>query len=732
MDGIGELRLAMSRRSWARRVIRVLPWAALVLVLLSALYLVINVEQETTQLSRHALWVFVSATIALLVLVAVIVGRLLRLRQRIRANEPGARLTARLVKIFIALALPPVIVLYLFSLEFLSETVEGWLDVQAEQALAQSIELGQLFLALRTREVRSELQRIGAVIDLSDQASLSDELLNYVSATGPTQINVLDRSGRAELSVHINPSEVVANLPNQFALTQALENGEYAAAEPTEQGLVIRVMQQITPVDLGATPVILQAIYPLPPDFSQMASDIEQAYYRYQNVSFLRGRLEQSLVLILSLVLLLTALLAIVLAFNAARRVSQPIRDLALATQELAAGRFPEKMPSDARDELGFLVDSFNTMTTELAQSRQALEAQRRYLEIVLSRLSAGVLAVDGLGCVNALNPSAADILGLVRDQDEGRSLFDLTTDHPHLAPLFDLVAVRLQAPSGEWRQEIQINEHANLGQQKAQPLVLVCRGSDLPGETGGHVVVFDDVTILDQAQREAAWAEVARRLAHEVKNPLTPIQLAAERLRYKLSGELSGEHAALLERATSTIGAQVEALRRLVDAFGDYAKPKPPRMEPVMLKAVILEVVDLYASGDQAIEFDLALDPSVSTQPIVADAGRLSQVLLNLIRNAQEAHPTDRPTIRIDLTPSDRLGGSVCWQVSDDGPGFSDEVLARAFEPYVTTKPGGTGLGLAIVKRIVEEHGGDIELANAQSQLLGGAVVRIWLPQHA
>lgn len=723
----------MRRKSWMRRLIRVAPWAAVVLVLLSALFLVINVEQETTRLSRHALWVFVSATLALLILLAVIVGRLLRLRQRVAANEPGARLTARLVKIFSALALPPVIVLYLFSLQFLSETVEGWLDIQTEQALAQSIELGQLFMALRTREVRSELQRIGAVVDLAnDQSTVANDLLNYVSASGPTEINVLNRSGLAELSVHIDPSEVVANLPNQFALTQTLENGEYAAAEPADEGLIIRVMQQITPVGLGATPVILQAIYPLPSEFSQMASDIEQAYYRYQNVAFLRGRLEQSLVLILSLVLLLTALLAIVLAFNAARRVSQPVRELALATQELAAGRFPKKMPTDARDELGFLVDSFNTMTTELAQSRQALEAQREYLQIVLSRLSAGVLAVDATGCVNALNPSAADILGLDRDHDEGRSLAELTQHHPHLKPLLDLMADRLQAPTGEWRQEIQMNEHGEPSQTGAQPLVLVCRGSDLPGETGGHVVVFDDVTVLDQAQREAAWAEVARRLAHEVKNPLTPIQLAAERLQYKLKDELSGEQAALLDRATSTIGAQVEALRRLVDAFGDYARPKPPRMEPMLLESVVSEVMDLYASGDQAIEFDLVLDPSVSEQAIVADAARLSQVLLNLIRNAEEAHPSHSPAIRIEIAPSTRLTESIRWRISDNGPGFSDEVLARAFEPYVTTKPGGTGLGLAIVKRIVEEHGGEIELDNDRSGSLGGARVSIWLPRGA
>ena len=712
--------------NWIRRLIRALPWLLVLVSVLIALFLVVSVEGDTRQLGQHALWVFVLAAVALVVLLALIAGRLFRLRARVKADEPGARLTYRLVKIFSALALPPVLILYLFALEFLSETVEGWLDVQTEQALAQSIELGQLFLDLRTREVRADLQRIAQAVDLGEEVNLYGDLLDYVSSNGPTEITVLATSGQSELSVHIDPSRVVPNLPNQFALSQTLSTGEYAAAEPSESGLIIRIMRLVEPMEFGESPLIIQAIYPLPGQFSQMASDIEQAYYRYQNVAFLRVRLQQSLVFILSLVLLLTALLAIVLAFNAARRVSQPIKDLAEATEELAAGRFPDALMTDSQDELGFLVKSFNTMTRELAQSRQALEDQRRYLEVVLGRLSSGVLAIDSRGHLSALNRAAAEILRLDRDTELGQAIDDVRQRHPRLAPLLDLLMGRLDAQTGEWRQEVQIIAHDMGESQTTQPLVLAARGSDLGGELGGHVVVFDDVTVLDQVQREAAWAEVARRLAHEVKNPLTPIQLAAERLDYKLSEKLEGDEAALLKRATTTIGAQVDALRRLVDAFGDYAKPKPPKMEQVSLGRVIQEVVDLYESADQSLHFNLQLE---TDQAILADAGKVRQVLLNLVTNAEEALVEGTGEITLSTKDSMRCGGSVELTFTDNGPGFSDSVIAQIFEPYVTTKPGGTGLGLAIVRRIVEEHRGEIEVCNCQQDPPCGACIRIWWP---
>nr|WP_240451292.1 ATP-binding protein [Wenzhouxiangella sp. XN201] len=406
------------------------------------------------------------------------------------------------------------------------------------------------------------------------------------------------------------------------------------------------------------------------------------------------------------------------LAFNAARRLTQPIRELAQATEELAAGRFPEDLEVTTRDELGFLVRSFNTMTRELASSRQQLEAQRRYLEIVLGRLSAGVLAIDTEDRISAFNESATRILSLDPAACRGHALSELAAGRPDLAPLFELIIGRHAAPGADWRQEIKLGT-------AEQPLVLVCRGSDLPAETGGHVVVFDDVTVLDQAQREAAWAEVARRLAHEVKNPLTPIQLAAERLAWKLEPVLESEQRDLLMRSTSTIRAQVDALRRLVDNFGDYARPSRLKVERIDLRQVISEVIDLYATGDMPIQFELHADDEAGF--VLADAGQIRQLLINLVRNAQEAQPEGQPHIRLDLRLAD-LGGrrGVELLLYDDGPGFSDEVLARIFEPYVTTKPRGSGLGLAIVRRIVEDHGGRIRVANSAA---GGAEVRIWLP---
>jgi len=708
----------MLGRRGRRRILRVIPIAAVLVLLLAALYLVSTVEQEATQLGRLAQWIFALTGMAVLVLLGVIVGRAVRLFRRLRADEPGSRLTARLVGVFVALTLLPVVILYLFAIQFLSDTIDGWMDTRVEQALADSIELGQMFLELRTRDVREDIGRLAEQLDTGDEDRMFRQLLRHVSSAGPTDLSVVDASGASTVSASIDPGRILPERPGDFALSQALQDEEYAAAEPSEDGIHIRVLRTLGARTLGGDTLILQAIYPLPEEFSDLAGRIESAYHRYQNVAFLRVRLEQSLVLILSLVLLLTVLLAMLLAFNAARRLTQPIRELAEATEELAAGRFPGDLEVTSRDELGFLVRSFNTMTRELASSRQQLEAQRRYLEIVLGRLSAGVLAVDGSDRISAFNDSASRILGLDPEDDSGRGLAELAEQRPNLAPLINLVIDRHAAPGTDWRQEIKLGS-------AEQALVLVCRGSDLPVETGGHVVVFDDVTVLDQAQREAAWAEVARRLAHEVKNPLTPIQLAAERLAWKLEPVLEDEQRDLLSRATQTIRAQVDALRRLVDSFGDYARPARLKAERVDPTQIINQVVDLYASGDMPIRFQLQAPQSPLS--VLADPGQLRQLLINLVRNSQEAHAEGQPHIRIALEGAARQGQEgVEMVLSDDGPGFSDEVMTRIFEPYVTTKPRGSGLGLAIVRRIVEDHGGSISVANAEG---GGAEVRIWLP---
>ncbi|MCA1780555.1 MAG: HAMP domain-containing protein, partial [Xanthomonadaceae bacterium] len=467
---------------------------------------------------------------------------------------------------------------------------------------------------------------------------------------------------------------------------------------------------------------ILQGIFPLPTPFSELAARIEQAYFRYENISFLRQRLQQSFVLILSLVLGITALLAILAAFNAASRLVRPIRELAEATELMREGEFPETLQVSSRDELGFLVESFNSMARELNRIQQQLESQTDYLQTVLGRLSAGVIALDGRLRLSAANRSASEILGVDLSTCQGHDLDQLRSRLPELNSLFEAIERRITGGGDAWRQEIKL-ERAD------QTLALVCRGSTLPGDSAGghrgHVVVFDDVTMLDQAQRQAAWAELAQRLAHEVKNPLTPIRLAAERLRMRLAGRLDTDDAELLDRATRTIINQVDALHRLVDAFGDYARPGKSRREPLEIDDLVADTVELWSAGDSGITFDVVLDHG--DRQALGDPGQFQQILNNLIQNAREAHPQGRPALTI--RSRQRRGDAIDWiciEISDDGPGFSAAILPRAFEPYATTKTRGTGLGLAIVGRIVDRMGGRIEAENRAS---GGALVRLLLP---
>ena len=706
------------------RFFRILPLAAVAGLLLIALFLVASVEQESRRLGSMSLGILVLAGVALLVLLVAIAQRLIRLIREMRANAPGARLRARLVAVFIALALPPVVVVYLFSVEFLSNTIDGWFDTGAEPALADSIEMGQLFLDLRTRQARNQLSRIAAALPPGgDEGELLDYLFARVSSTGPIELAVLTPAGRVETLVHIDPQRMVSDLPSAFALNQAIRGDEYSAAEAGDEGLRIRVLVPLQSPPGAPADRVLQGIFPLPENFSALAGRIEEAYFRFENVSFLRQRLQQSFVLILSLVLGVTALLAILLAFNAARRLVRPIRDLAQATELMRAGEFPETLDVASRDELGFLVESFNSMALQLNQTQQQLESQRHYLETLLGRLSAGVIAFDSRGRLSAANTSASDILGVRLDELQGVEITHLRERLPELAELFAVIEQRIAEAGDLWRQEIKLARADGA-------LALVCRGStlpdsDAPGRTG-HVVVFDDVTMLDQAQRQAAWAELARRLAHEVKNPLTPIRLAAERLQLRLGDDSNPDRARLVQRATGTIINQVDSLRRLVDAFGDYARPGSSQREPLDIGPLITGIVDLWSAGDTGVEFEIDLEHGDASP--IGDAGQFQQVLNNLVQNAREAHPEDAPRVRIhtEIEADEDEETWLAVEVADDGPGFDPAILSRVFEPYASTKPRGTGLGLAIVHRIIDQMGGRIVAGNAPD---GGALIRLRLP---
>jgi nitrogen fixation/metabolism regulation signal transduction histidine kinase len=635
------------------------------------------------------------------------------------------------------------LIVFFFSAWFLTSTIDSWFDVRVEAALEDSLRLGQQFLDTRTLEVRNQLRDTARDLSIlqEDGERLRQALLSRVRSAGPSELSILETGGTLVATAQINALAGLPERPGDFAIMQATEQGEYAAAEPTaDGGLQIRVIILMPAAYPGSSARFLQAIYPLPPDITTLAGSVEQEYYRYQNVSYLRQSLKQSFLLVLTLVLLLTILLAILAALHAARRMVAPLSSLSSATREVAAGDFGKEVASGQRDEIGFLVESFNQMTQalktashEAEESRAELQAQGEYLEAVLGNLSSGVLTLDEQNRIVTTNAACKHILGLpdrLEDNTQGadpgiQPLEQVLKYAPFLAPFITAIERQVSRGRREWQQEIKVD-------RPGSPLVLLMRGSRLPLVTllndkpnYGTVVVFDDITILNQAQRDAAWSEVARRLAHEVKNPLTPIRLAAERLRMKLAGKLEPDDFAILDKASSTIVSQVEALRKLVDAFGDYAQEPKLSLEPIRLDELILEVATLYQQGDSGLHFDLSL----CTGPggLAADSGRLRQLLHNLIRNAREAKAGESVVVSIRSEQLDQ-GGSPrlkLW-LWDNGPGFPDMVLEQPFEPYISNKGRGSGLGLAICRKIISEHNGNISIAHRPE---GGAQITIDLP---
>ena len=724
--------MALHGKRLRRLILKVIPVALALVVLFASLMLVSNVQQDADGFGQPYVWILVLTVTALLVLLAAIFHRVFSLTKKVREHAPGAMLSARWVRYFLVLSLPPALIVYFFSAYFLTRTVDSWFDVGVEVALADSLELGQQFLKNRTLEVRNQVRRLSREIENpgDDVNAVRRTLLSNVSSAGPLELSVMESDGRMLASANINILADLPERPGDYALLQALERGEYAAAEPVADGILrIRVIQRLSYNVPGGQGYLLQAIYPLPESVTTLAGKIEKEYYRYQNLSFLREPIKQSFILILSLVLLLTVLLAILAALSVARKMVTPISKLAHATREIAAGDLTYEIQAEARDELGFLVQSFNEMTEALTSaseeaehSRAQLQSQSEYFETVLGSLTAGVLTLDNKLKIVTANTAAEEVLGMPAGFFADQNLSQRAEAAPFLKPLAELIRHQMARGPAEWQREIRLQAHG-------QTLVLLVRGSRLDTQVsraGGTVIVFDDVTKLNLAQREAAWAEVARRLAHEVKNPLTPIRLAAERLQMKLMSRLDDKDAAMLERSTGTIVSQVEALRSLVDAFGDYAQGPQLERTPLALDQLIKDVVALYQHEDQQVKFHLKLidgPPGLS-----ADSGQIRQLLHNLVANSREAvASSENAEVNIRTRLITQAGKKwLEMEISDHGPGYPAAVLEKPFEPYVTFKTNGSGLGLAICRKIVSEHDGRITIHNPT---VGGACTTVILP---
>ncbi len=726
----------MADRALKRFVTGIGPILAIVLLLLVSLVLMSNATQGSARFGQLYSVLLVINTLGLVTLAGLIAWNLFTLLRQVARGQAGARLTVRMVALFVILSVTPVLVVYYFSLQFLHRGIDSWFDVRIERALDDALELSRTALGVRMRELLSHTEVVaGELADLPDD-EMAAGLDDTRRLSGASEFTLIGTNGRIILSSSSDPSLVVPNRPSDAILVQLRQSGTYIGLDPIgDAGLHVRVVVRLPDNLPGAEPRILQALYPVAERTSTLADTVQSTYAKYRELAYLRKPLKTSFTLTLSLVLLLSLFAAVWAAFYSARRIVAPLQDLAQGTRAVADGDYETQLPESGEDEVGFLVESFNDMTRRLARARdearrsqQQVENQRRYLETVLSQLSTGVLTLDENGRLFTSNKAASQILRIDLNGEPEKTLQEISEGHPHLHPFEHALQAHVanisasSTPGDDWREEIIL-----LGPSGRQ--ILMCSGTPLSAAGGifaGQVIVFDDVTDLIQAQRNAAWSEVARRLAHEIKNPLTPIQLSAERLRHKYLGKMPADDSNALDRLTRTIVQQVEAMKAMVNAFSDYARAPRMQLRDVDVNELVADVVELYRASDSKIiiETELADDlPSLE-----ADADRLRQILHNLIKNALEAGPSDgaaRIVIETLLVkePSRDL---IEIRTHDFGRGLPEGMAEDIFDPHVTTKTKGGGLGLAIVKKIVEEHGG---MVWAENQARGGASVIMRFP---
>ncbi len=714
------------------------PWLSgllligLFLLIVYSLYLMGYAAQKSERFGDLYIWLLLSNVALMAVLAIAIIYRFAGIFRDLVTRAEGARLTWRLVLMFVFASLIPVLLVWGFSVRFLTSGIDRWFNVNIEQALSDALTLSQHSLDIQKEVARRKVEDVANAMATQPELTAGLALNEARQRIGARELSLLGANNRIIAVASAENKLVVPRFPTQPMLVQLSSAGSYVGLEPGARGkLYIRAIAKVPRMAPHSEQRLLAAVFPVPERLGTLADAVQNAYADYKSHEYLRRPLKQSIRLTLSLVLLLSTLFALWAALYMAGRLLEPIYELATATRAVAKGDYQGRLPEVRRDELGFLVRSFNEMTQRIRQARDAaavsqemLEGQRSYLQAVLGHLSSGVLTLDGQLRLRTANGAADHLLETKRPLEEsiGEPLAEVAGDNPMLGAFLDQLSEALSKPGEEWTREVRLFGEFGLK-------ILICHGIPLPAsgdEAMGQVIVIDDVTDIIKAQRDAAWSEVARRLAHEIKNPLTPIQLSAERLAHKLKDKLPPDDQQVLERSTQTIIRQVDAMKGMVNAFRDYASTPPSRQERMDLGQLVHDVVELYSGIRGNARIVTRLDPDL---PILyADPARMRQVLHNLIRNALDAIGDNHGKIVISTAHiKSSQGRFIELRIRDTGEGISSELLERLFEPYVTSKPKGTGLGLAIVAKIVEEQGGAVSAANVPS---GGAEIVIRLPE--
>ncbi len=751
---------------------RMIRWAlrgALVVAAISAMALLALLVWSTGNASRYAqqydLLLLLNGVlaVALMTWVAILSIRLLR---QIRRRQFGARLTARFTLYFTLIGILPGVVIYVLSVQFMSRSIESWFNVRVDSALEAGLNLGRAALDAQLTELNHRAHNMALRLNNVSDAEIALLITSLREGNEIDEAMVFTSNGRLVAFSSSAFGQLLPDLPPSSVMNQLRVSQGYAAAEtdnaagdgPTRSGLHLRVIIPLNnasdrlgnAMGLSGEARWLQLIQAVPERIAHNANQVQQGFQDYQELALSRLGLRKLYGITLTLALILAVFAAVVMALAVSRRLVRPLLTLASGTQAVGVGDYRPLPEPPARDEVGQLTRSFNAMTRQLEEARQMVDRHRRqleqsnlYLESVLSNLSSGVLVFDRAFRVALFNQGAQNILHINLRTIQGRPL-ETAEGALTLAQLIRQAFAAHEAVESTrpyWQQQFEVElQEAPDNERKMHVVTLLARGTRLlmEGHEDSYLVVFDDISEVISANRTVAWGEVARRLAHEIKNPLTPIQLSAERLAMKLKDRLSPEDAAMLQRSTQTIVNQVGSLKRMVDEFREYARTPPVQMQDIDLNALLAEVLTLYgwdpsehpapvAPGAARIDAHLA----ANLPGIQGDPAQLRQVIHNLLSNARDAavqHAAPGTAeIRVQtrlIVPEDGAAHArIRLTVSDNGPGFAAGVLHRVFEPYVTTKATGTGLGLAIVKKIIEEHGAQVDISNRAE---GGARISI------
>ena len=750
----GSIPAPSASAATAARASKAVRWAVgvgaatMVAISMVLLFLLTLATNNRALYERNYAWLFGVNVLVALLLLGVLLWIAVRLTLRLRKGRFGSRLLVKLAAIFGLVGLLPGVLIYVVSYQFVTRSIESWFDVKVEGALVAGVNLARVSLESQAADMAAKTRTASAQVAQVSSTSAGLMLERVRDQLGATDVVLWNATGQpigsaGQSRFNLNPerpsSSLLRTVRDQRSVTQ-IEGLDDLTDPAALQMARVKVLVLVTSPGLGllTEPRFLQATLPLPPALVSNAIDVQEANREYQERALARGGLRRMYVGTLTLSLFLAVFGAVLLAVLLGNQLARPLLVLAEGVREVAAGNLSPKAALQGKDELGGLTRSFALMTQQLADARTAVEqsmvkvdASRSKLQTILDNLTAGVIVLGEHGLIRSSNPGATRILRAPMAAYEGRPLSEV----PGLAEFAAAVDRHFAAFLGDrdhhgldhWQQPFELHASSSGAGQHATSLV--ARGAELPD--GTKLLVFDDISEIVSAQRAQAWGEVARRLAHEIKNPLTPIQLSAERLEMKLSGKVPPPEQAILTKSVKTIVDQVDAMKRLVNEFRDYARLPAAELQSLDLNALVADVLHLYGEENASVPVKAELDPRCPR--IAGDAQQLRQVVHNLLQNAQDATEQARAEGRSDeflvriSTRVSETSGRVRLTISDSGTGFPAHILQRAFEPYVTTKARGTGLGLAVVKKIADEHGARIDLSNRMDgDVLRGAQVSL------